>query len=115
MKKFVLYASTAAFTFLAVPAFAECISLTNISESPIIDNKTILVSLKGSGFKRIDLTGGCSSLTWDGFARSSPSNAICTADILQALGPTRGSCVIDNIVTIDATEAAALRAQKNKR
>ena len=51
------------------PALAEsgdeqqCIYLSYIDRTPVIDNKTILVEMKGNGgYKRIDLINRCSGL-----------------------------------------------------
>jgi hypothetical protein len=91
----------------------RCIHLTQIDESPIIDDRTILVKMRGkSGFKRMDLSGTCTSIARDGYTRVSPENAICTSDSLQVLGPIPSVCQIERIVTIDATEASALEARK---
>lgn len=91
----------------------RCIRLRQIHESPIIDDRTILVKLNGkSGFRRMDLSGTCSGISWDGYARVSPESSICTTDTLHVLGPTGAACQIERIVTIDAKEAGELEARK---
>jgi hypothetical protein len=42
---------------------ADCVSMSSISRKTAIDNKTILFSLKGNKFMRVDLPGACQSLT----------------------------------------------------
>lgn len=97
----------------AVGETQRCIRLMQIDESPIIDDRTILVKLRGnSGFKRLDLSGTCSGISWDGYARVSPEHSMCITDTLHVLGPTAATCKIDRIVTIDAAEASALEARK---
>jgi hypothetical protein len=41
----------------------DCVPLSSISRKTAIDNKTILFSLKGNKFARVDLPGACASLT----------------------------------------------------
>lgn len=97
----------------AVGETQRCVSLRQIKASPIIDDRTILVKMHGAGgYKRMDLMGNCPGLSFNGYARSSPENSICTSDSLSVIGPVTMICKIDKIVTIDANEAAALEAKK---
>jgi hypothetical protein len=42
---------------------ADCVSMSSISRKTAIDNRTILFSMKGNKFMRVDLPGACPSLT----------------------------------------------------
>jgi len=107
------FASPAALAAGATGESQRCIPLRQIDESPIIDDRTILVKMRGNGgFKRMDLAGGCSGISWQGYARKSPESAICTSDTLHVIGPVRTICKISNIVNIDAAEARALSDKK---
>lgn len=92
----------------------QCIRLQDIDETPVIDNKTILVKMKArGGYKRIDLLNNCSGLKIQGgFAHETSINQLCTSDPLRVLEPIGATCMIDKIVTIDETEAKALLARK---
>ncbi len=91
----------------------QCIRLQSIDETPVIDDKTILVRMKGGDFKRIDLVNKCSGLKMQGgFSHSTSTNDLCTTDPLRVLEPIGATCLIEKIVTIDAAEAKALRARK---
>ena len=122
MKTFLLFLSAAAIGLGSITAASaaslpdqSCINLKQIDSSPIIDDHTILVKLNGNGgYRRVELGAGCSALRWDGYARSSPQEAMCTADTLHPIGPTGGSCTIEKIVSIDVNEAKALEARKFK-
>lgn len=97
----------------AVGESQRCISLSQIKDSPIIDDRTILVRMRAAGgYKRVDLMGSCPGLSFNGYARSSPENSFCTSDTLSVIGPIAMICKIDKIVTIDANEAKALEAKK---
>ena len=129
MKKSMLYSPAAALALVtasllytpsaiaageAVGETQRCVSLGQIKDSPVIDDQTILVKMKGSGgFKRIDLMGTCSGLSFNGYARSSPENSICTSDTLTVIGPVRNTCKIEKIVTINEGDATALEAKRN--
>jgi hypothetical protein len=41
----------------------DCVSMSSISRKTAIDNRTILFSMKGNKFMRVDLPGACQSLT----------------------------------------------------
>ncbi|MBM3512158.1 MAG: hypothetical protein FJX59_00425 [Alphaproteobacteria bacterium] len=91
----------------------QCIRLQYIDETPVIDNKTILVKMKPKGFKRIDLVNKCSGLKLQGgFGFSTAINQLCTSDALHVLEPIGSICMIDQIVTIDEAEAKALMAKR---
>jgi hypothetical protein len=92
----------------------QCVHLQYIDSTPVIDNKTILIKMKGrGGFKRIDLVNNCSGLKIEGgFSHSTSINQLCTSDALRVLQPVGSTCLIDKIVTIDEAEAKALLAKK---
>lgn len=94
----------------------RCLNLMYIDETPVIDNKTILVKMKGKdNYKRIDLLNNCSGLKLQGgFSHSTSTNDLCVTDPLRVLESNGigATCLIDKIVTIDATEAKMLRAKK---
>ena len=91
----------------------QCIRLQSIDETPVIDDKTILVRMKGGEFKRIDLLNKCSGLKMQGgFSHATSTNDLCTTDPLRVLEPVGATCLIEKIVNIDAAEAKALRARK---
>ncbi len=92
----------------------QCIQLNYIDSTPVIDNRTILVKMKGGGgYKRIDLVNNCSGLKLEGgFSHSTSINQLCTSDPLKVLGPVGSMCMIDKIVTIDEAEAKTLQAKK---
>jgi hypothetical protein len=91
-----------------------CVRLQYIDQTPVIDNKTILVKMKGrGGYKRIDLVNTCGGLKIQGgFSHSSSINQLCTSDPLRVLEPIGSTCMIDKIVTIDEAEAKMLLAKK---
>ena len=91
----------------------RCIHLSLIDDSPAIDDRTILVEMRGSGgYKRIDLVGSCSGLIYNGFTFSTPIGKLCTNNTLSVLQPGGAVCAIDKIVTIDKAEAKTLRARR---
>ena len=91
-----------------------CVRLQYIDQTPVIDNKTILVKRKGKGgYKRIDLINKCGGLKIQGgFSHSTSINQLCTSDLLRVLEPVGSTCMIDKIVTIDKAEAKLLLAKK---
>ena len=62
-----LLSASAASAAGAMGETQRCIRLMQIDESPIIDDRTILVKLRGkNGFRRMDLSGTCSGISWNG-------------------------------------------------
>ena len=103
------------------PALAEsgdeqqCIYLSYIDRTPVIDNKTILVEMKGNMYKRIDLINRCSGLKlMGGFSYSTSINRLCKQDVLTVLR-AGSSCLIDKIVDINEEEAEQLIALRYGR
>ena len=112
----------AVFAMTGGPALAEdgeeqqCIRLSAIDQTPVIDNQTILVEMKGNGgFKRIDLLNRCSGLKIEGgFGYSTSINRLCKQDRLTVLRAGT-PCMIDKIVDITEEEAEALLDRKYGR
>jgi hypothetical protein len=91
----------------------KCIPLMTIDETPIIDDKTILVKLKTGGrYKRIDLFGSCPGMQFSGYAHSTRTNELCSTDTLAVLQPVGAMCTIKDIVDISEPEAKALLGRK---
>lgn len=107
---------------IAGPVMAEpgeeqqCIRLAFIDETPVIDNQTILVEMKGNGgYKRIDLLNRCSGLKIEGgFAYSTSINRLCKQDRLTVLRAGT-PCMIEKIINITEDEAEELMDRKYKR
>lgn len=90
----------------------QCIKLQNIRSTPVIDNKTILVVLRGKKYKRINLLNRCPGLKIEGgFSHSTSINKLCIQDSLRVIN-SGGICMIDKIVNITKEEARELRAKK---
>ena len=91
----------------------NCVNLRDIDSSPAIDEGTILLKLKGANnFRRIDLASTCRGLTFSGFGHRSHDGRLCRTSPLHVLQSGGQTCMIENIVTIDATEAAALEEKR---
>ena len=109
-------------TLAGAPALAadgeeqQCIRLSAIDQTPVIDNKTILVEMRGNGgFKRIDLLNRCSGLKIEGgFGYSTSINKLCKQDRLTVLR-SGTPCMIDKIVDITEEDADELMDRKYKR
>ena len=91
----------------------QCINQSFIDKTPVIDDKTILVEMKGGGYKRIDIAGTCFDLKMQGgFSHTASStDQFCRSDTLSVV-QVGSICKIDKIVTIDANEAKTLLARK---
>lgn len=90
-----------------------CIPLMNIDETPIIDDKTILLKQKGpERYRRINLFGSCPGMKFSGYAHSTRTNELCSTDTLVVLEPVGATCTIKDIVDISAAEAEALLRRK---
>jgi hypothetical protein len=108
---------------VAVPAAAAadkvgstqmCIMSNYIEETPVIDNRTILVRMNpGRGYKRIELATDCNTMA-DGktLAFDTSVNRLCVQDTLNAHEDSGHACTISKIVTIDADEAQELMSRR---
>ncbi len=90
-----------------------CVALQSVDQTPVIDDSTILIKMKGGrDFKRIDLMSPCSGLKIQGgFSHETSTNDLCTSDPLRVLRSGGSVCMIKQIVTIDKAEAKALEAR----
>jgi hypothetical protein len=105
-----------------MPAHAEgekvgdtqmCIESNRIRSTQILNHKTILVRMVSANeYKRIDILNNCSTLDKStGFAYDTSINKLCKQDTLTVLDSGQ-TCMIDQIVTIDAAEAKALQQKR---
>lgn len=91
-----------------------CIMSNYIEETPVIDNRTILVRMNpGRGYKRIELETDCNTMS-DGrnLAFDTSINRLCVQDRLNAQEDSGHACTISKIVTIDADEAQELMSRR---
>ncbi len=111
-----LLALTAALTLGTASAFADtvgeshrCVRLSDIQESPVINDKTIVLKMRSKDdFKRVDMRGTCSGMKFSGIGHSTPTDELCTSDAITVLQPVGAACMIEKIVTIDKAEADQL-------
>ena len=124
ISSFLAPALGAAFLFAANAAQAQaadkvgapqmCIMSNYIEETPVIDNRTILVRMNpGRGYKRIELETDCNTMA-DGknLAFDTSVNRLCVQDTLNAHEDSGHACTISKIVTIDADEAQELMSRR---
>ena len=93
----------------AAPARAalQCVRSTDIDQTSVIDDHTILIKLNGRGhYKRADLESPCNGLYFRGFAYSTPNDELCNVNPLHILDGE--ICMIKDIVDISADEAKDL-------
>lgn len=91
----------------------QCVRLTDIRESPVIDDKTIVLKMRGrDDFKRVDMRGTCSGMKFSGIGHSTPTGELCTTNAITVLQPVGAVCMIEQIVTIDRAEAEQLLAKR---
>ena len=90
----------------------QCIRLQAVGQTPVSDDRTILVEMRGKGgYKRIDLMNTCVGLKIQGgFSFGTSTQDICTSTGLRVIDG--GPCMIKEIVTIDEAEAKALKARR---
>jgi hypothetical protein len=90
----------------------DCVRLRDIQDSPVINDKTVLLKMYASHqYKRVDLTPTCSGLIFTGFSHKTPEDRLCKSDTIYVNGGGGATCNIDKIVDIDENEAKALRAK----
>lgn len=90
----------------------SCVRLSQIDQSPAVNDRTILLKMRDRSFKRIDLMGPCSGLVMNGFVHKTSTDDLCKMDTLRVNEPVGSVCLIDKIVDITAEEAKALQAKK---
>lgn len=97
----------------AAGATQRCVRLSQIADSPVIDDKTILLRIRGGNdFKRVDMRGSCSGMKFSGIGHTTPTDELCTTDTIHVLQPVGAVCMIEKIVTIDKAEADSLLARR---
>jgi len=108
-------AALAPLALLAAPAAGAdslCLKLSQIDESPVVSDTTILLKMKNGDFHRVDLAGRCPSLKMSGFAHQTPSDDFCTSTVLTVMSPSKSPCTIERIVKIERAEADQLMAKR---
>jgi hypothetical protein len=91
----------------------QCVRLNQITDSPVIDDRTILLKLRGSDqFRRVDMRGTCSGMKFSGIGHTTPTDELCTSNTIHVLQPVGATCMIEKIVTIDKAEADSLMAKR---
>ena len=105
--------ATAAVAADPVGSTHKCVRLQEIRESPVIDDKTIVLKMRGlDDFKRVDMRGTCSGMKFSGIGHTTPTAELCTSDSITVLQPVGAACMIEQIVTIDKAEADTLLAKR---
>lgn len=97
------------------PGVAQmCIMSNYIEDTPVIDNRTILVRMNpGRGYKRIELETDCNTMDeGKNLAFDTRINRLCVQDTLNAREDSGQACKISKIVTIDADEAQELMSRR---
>ena len=110
-----LMAALGPLLLLSTPAAAAdnvCFKLSQIDESPVVSDTTILLKMKNGDFHRVDLAGRCPSLKMSGFAHQTPSDDFCTSTVLTVMSPGKSPCTIERIVKIERSEADQLMAKR---
>jgi hypothetical protein len=92
----------------------SCINLMSVDDTPVINDRTILVKLKAGDvkYKRIDLAAPCTGIDFNGFSHNTSYNELCSSDTLTPRVTGGGVCKISKIVDISDTEAKELMAHK---
>jgi len=96
----------------------KCINLMSMGDTPVIDDRTILVKMKAGkvNYKRIDLAAPCPDLRWGGFSYTQDSyNELCTAYSLKVRAMPGEICKIADITDISDEEANQLLSHKNRK
>lgn len=87
----------------------RCVRLSDIRESPVINDKTIVLKMRSKDdFKRVDMRGTCSGMKFSGIGHTTPTDELCTSDAITVLQPVGAACMIEKIVTINKAEADSL-------
>lgn len=90
----------------------QCVNLKRTNSTSVVDDSTILITMRGKDeFKRIDMRTPCHGLEHSGFNVTLREDKICTYDTLTVRRAGGNACQIEKIVTINETEAAALKAR----
>ena len=96
----------------------KCINLMSMGDTPIIDDRTILVKMKTGEvhYKRIDLAAPCPNIVWEGFSYTRDSfSEFCTSYPLKVRAMPGEYCTIADMTDISDDEAKQLLARKNHK
>lgn len=96
----------------------KCINLMSMGDTPVIDDRTILVIMKTGKvhYKRIDLAAPCPDIVWEGFSYTHDSyNEFCTSYPLKVRAMPGEFCTIADMTDISDDEAKQLLARKNRK
>lgn len=108
-----LVAGMAESVFAADNPRNTCIPLRSIDQSPVVNDSTIVLKLKNSEYKRIDLIAPCSGLKLTGgFGHLTHSDDLCTSSTLHVNDHMGVTCGIKQIVDISPDEAKSLTAHR---
>jgi hypothetical protein len=92
---------------------SACIDLQRMSTTRAVDNRTIVVTLRGGGYRKISLATTCFGLKiQDGFAYETSISKLCPGDIITVLGGGGDRCGIAEITPLNASEAKSLLAKR---
>ena len=104
---------------MVAPARAEdrpvsaCLDLQRMSTTRAVDNRTIVVTLRGGGYRKISLANTCIGLKiQDGFAYETSISKLCPGDIITVLGGGGDRCGIAEITPLSTAEAKSLLAKR---
>jgi hypothetical protein len=93
----------------------QCIRSTEIRNHTIVDNRTLLIDVRGRDTYRVTVAGGClagASSTDPIVTRSPPGANLICRPIEMDLGVTKGgfvsSCIVESIDRLSPEEVAAL-------
>ncbi len=92
---------------------SACIDLQRMSTTRAVDNRTIVVTLRGGGYRKISLASTCIGLKiQDGFAYETSIAQLCPGDIITVLGGGGDRCGIAEITPLSTGEAKSLLAKR---
>lgn len=103
---------------MALPAWAAdgssaCVDLSRLRSTKPVDNRTIVVTLRDGGYRKIALAGNCIGLKIQGgFAYETSISKLCPGDIITVLGGGGDRCGIATITPLESGEAKNLLAKR---
>jgi hypothetical protein len=90
-----------------------CVDLSRMRSTKAVDNRTIVVTMRGNEYRKIGLASKCIGLrVQDSFAYETSLTKLCPGDIITVLGGGGDRCGIAEITPLAATEAKELMARK---
>lgn len=98
----------------AVGTADQCLQLDRIRQTRPVDNKTIVVEMRGSdGWRKMETANTCTGLRMQGsFSYSTSINKLCQGDIIRVTGGVGTPCGLARITAISETEAKMLLAER---